>query len=817
MGHVRRRPRDIRRRKERRGGPPAEPGRPSPPASSSRSSPGDVRPLLPPDFTRGSARPDDFAHTPLSENATMVPGGFSRTREDKTMAPRAARRGVRVVVVLVLGVVVFVTLLVVAGVPLPQIRAGLCGTLGTVVPLDQVLPSCGGPAEAGGALPAGRGAAARAAVREALGHCRGPTAAAPDLVRAHVARGDVAEMLGEYDEALAAFQRAAAIEPSEDTSLRIGAAADRLGRVDLAVQTLEGAYGPWRRHAGAGARAAATNFATCAPVSWANPARLWHMCVNGSRDAYDFSFETSRETVPRWVFRILLGEGRRDRALAFARDRGWLREDVEYCGRHALPIDHETSALLAMLTQPDRADCALATAVGVADDGGARLGRMMLLDRIARSPQAETRERAQYYLRYRLPDHDVPRLAEALHATGLRLQHVHDAPDEALVVFQKAIEADPRFSWPHYNIGRIYMAKAHYEQARVWLERALAVNPDHWRALYNYGVTTANLKRWPEALSAYRKALAISPTDARLHANVGWTLIELGQQGEADRELQIAVRLDPSLQAERSYLNSRYGRDARSGPTPSSARSGGARAGAGPGPERQRHPLPRRIVRHAHRRLRSCAARAGRHPRHAAEGGPVLLPLGAAVRPEAAAQAQSGPRAVRRSSDRHPDGEGRPRRGPPARPPSRHRRLRPRLLRGREPEEDRQGPLRRGLQGVPPRRARPAERRRLHLVVRPVAGRRGLHAPGSAHGGRGYAPDELARQQGLGQPIRADPPRRRAAGRQARGVGLPHRQAALSARRRRRRRGATLRREPAPVADVRASLLVQGAPGPGRR
>src|SRR5439155_890898 len=229
------------------------------------------------------------------------------------------------------------------------------------------------------------------------------------------------------------------------------------GRVDLAVQTLEGAYGPWRRHAGAGARAAATNFATCAPVSWANPARLWHMCVNGSRDAYDFSFETSRETVPRWVFRILLGEGRRDRALAFARDRGWLREDVEYCGRHALPIDHETSALLAMLTQPDRADCALPTAVGVADDGGARLGRM-------------------------------------------------------------------------------------------WLERALAVNPDHWRALYNYGVTTANLKRWPEALSAYRKALAISPTDARLHANVGWTLIELGRQGEADRELQIAVRLDPSLQ-----------------------------------------------------------------------------------------------------------------------------------------------------------------------------------------------------------------------------------------------------------------------------
>ncbi|HZF05506.1 MAG TPA: tetratricopeptide repeat protein [Patescibacteria group bacterium] len=488
------------------------------------------------------------------------------------MAPRAARRSARVVVVLLLGSVVFVALLVLAGVPVSQLRAGACGALGAVVALDRILPSCGGPAQASVALSAGRAAADRRALREALGHYRTAAAAAPDLARAHVARGEVAEMLGEYDEALTAFQRAVAIVPSVDTSLRIGATADRLGRVDLAVQTLEGAYGPWRRHAGAGARAAAASFAVCAPVSWTNPVRLWHTCVNGSRDAYDFSFEASRETVPRWVFRILVEEGRRDRALAFARDRGWVREDVEYCGGHRLPIDHETSALLAMLTQPERADCAVTAAVEIADDGGARLARMMLLDRIDRSPQPETRQRAQYFLRYRLPDHNVPRMAEALNATGWRLQHVHDAPDEAVAVFQKAIEADPRFSWPHHNIGRVYMAKADYEQARLWLERALAVNPDHWRALYNYGVTSANLKRWPDALSAYRKALAISPNDARLHANVGWTLIELGQQVEADRELQIALRLDPSLQAERSYLNSRYGRDARSGPTPFTTR-----------------------------------------------------------------------------------------------------------------------------------------------------------------------------------------------------------------------------------------------------
>ncbi len=487
------------------------------------------------------------------------------------MAPRAAARSASVGLAVTLTALVCLTLVVVVGPLVPFLRSPVCGAL-AVLALDRAAPNCASVAAARAALAAGRAAAERKALRDALGHYRAAVAAAPDAAAAHAARGETAEMLGEYEEALAAFERAAALAPSIEASLHVGATADRLGRADLAVRTLEGAYGPWRRHAAKGARTAAAAFLGCAPVYWTSPGQLWTACVAGSRLAYTRTFEASREVVPRWVFRILVEEGQRERALAFARERGWLRDDVDYCGRHWLPIDDETAALLAMLTQPDRADCLLRIAVRVADDGAARLARLMLLDRVAHSPRPETRESAQYYLRYRLPDHEVPRRAEALNATGWRLQHVHGSADEALTVFQKAIEADPRFSWPHHNIGRIYMARHDYEQARVWLERALEVNPDHWRALYNYGVTNANLKRWPEALAAYRRALAISPNDAKLRANVGWTLIKLGQEAEAERELSIAVRLDPGLRAERNYLDARYGRDARSGPTPFSTR-----------------------------------------------------------------------------------------------------------------------------------------------------------------------------------------------------------------------------------------------------
>src|SRR5690348_17771852 len=60
-----------------------------------------------------------------------------------------------------------------------------------------------------------------------------------------------------------------------------------------------------------------------------------------------------------------------------------------------------------------------------------------------------------------------------------------------------------------------FNAAATTEIYTLSLHDALPIfNPDHWRALYSYGVANANLKRWRDALLAYRQALAISPNDA---------------------------------------------------------------------------------------------------------------------------------------------------------------------------------------------------------------------------------------------------------------------------------------------------------------
>jgi tetratricopeptide (TPR) repeat protein len=454
---------------------------------------------------------------------------------------------------------------------LASLRQPVCGVLAFVT-LDGLSPGCATIREVRGAIARGQHDMQRRALREALGHFRMAAATSPEHVPAQLARAQAAQVLGEYAEALTAYH--AAVAAGAPRQVRVWAAdmADRIGDTDAALRWLEGAGGTPREHAWAGVRSAALGAMACASAASFSPRLLWSRCVPLTRRAYHYYMEASREEVPQLVFQLLVDSGRREMALALARERGWMRENTDYCGAHDRILHDETMGLIAMLARPDEADCLLELGVRVTDSGAARLGRVMLADRVARSRSAEVRERAATFLRYRLPQHEVSKVAEALNATGWRLQNVHDHPDEALAVFQKAIAADPRFSWPYHNIGRVHLARGENEQALAWLRKALEVNPNHWRAQFNYGVAAARLRRYPEALAAYQRALQMNPGDAHAYANIGWTLLSLGRDEEGARFMQTAVRMDASLGRERDYLNARFGRDARGGPTAASTR-----------------------------------------------------------------------------------------------------------------------------------------------------------------------------------------------------------------------------------------------------
>src|SRR4030095_2840260 len=113
-------------------------------------------------------------------------------------------------------------------------RARSVGALGLV---DR-LPGCGMAGQARAAIEAGRQNSNQGAYREALANFRDATRLSPDSMEAQLALGETAEILGEFDQALSAYQAAARRSPSPKAWARVGRMADRMGNVNLAIQAL---------------------------------------------------------------------------------------------------------------------------------------------------------------------------------------------------------------------------------------------------------------------------------------------------------------------------------------------------------------------------------------------------------------------------------------------------------------------------------------------------------------------------------------------------------------------------------------------------
>src|SRR5262245_34596083 len=270
-----------------------------------------------------------------------------------------------------------------------------------------------------GTVQSGDSAARQRALREALHYYRAAAAAEPASLDAQTRRGGMAEVLGEFDEALDAYARAARLEPSARAYQRAGTLAERMGNTAVAIEYLNASLN-------------------------AQPTRSERMARSGLRwvEGIDRSLNASRlaRMLPDWVFRLLnvgrvvlagagvdhdvtarvlfmtlLESGDSTRALDVARSRGWVREGVDHCTGASGPREAETRALVGMLVAPERTDCLLRVGRSLTDNGMVRLARIVLLDRSRNSTDARVRGEALAFMARRPPAHAVPKLAASPH------------------------------------------------------------------------------------------------------------------------------------------------------------------------------------------------------------------------------------------------------------------------------------------------------------------------------------------------------------------------------------------------------------------
>jgi tetratricopeptide (TPR) repeat protein len=369
--------------------------------------------------------------------------------------------------------------------------------------------------------------------RDALWHFRAAVAGKPASATAYTLLGTTAELLGEFDEALEAYKNSVMTGQSSEGYFRLGMLAEQMGEPSLAIEWLKKS-----------------------------------IAIGEGGDS----------RVREYLFRTLIENGDQAGALKLARDSAWVGKKItDYCAHQpGLKVSKETQALLAMLIRPDRADCLLDVGIALTDDGLVRLARVTLMDRMKNSSDKQVREKAAWFLSHRLPDHDIHKRAEALNIVGYNLQNAIEKGDLAIEVYKKAIAADPTFSWPYHNIGRVYFNRLEMGPAKEWYSKAVAVNPNHWKAQFNLGWLCLNLKQYDQALAAFRHAVKLNRFDAPGHANLGRTLFELGEDQEALQELEVAIQLDPKIREYPGFPNDKLA--GRNGVSGARGRNGGKNA-----------------------------------------------------------------------------------------------------------------------------------------------------------------------------------------------------------------------------------------------
>ena len=125
--------------------------------------------------------------------------------------------------------------------------------------------------------------------------------------------------------------------------------------------------------------------------------------------------------------------------------------------------------------------------------------------------------------------------------------------DEAIELFQHALQIDPKHSIALQNLGSAYRQKKNWPEAQEALERALQLNPDDPEANYSMGMVFAQQNDTDRGYEYLQKAIALRPAYPEALNNLGILLLRTRHPAEAIQSFQQCIRVAPNY--DQAYLN----------------------------------------------------------------------------------------------------------------------------------------------------------------------------------------------------------------------------------------------------------------------
>jgi tetratricopeptide (TPR) repeat protein len=118
---------------------------------------------------------------------------------------------------------------------------------------------------------------------------------------------------------------------------------------------------------------------------------------------------------------------------------------------------------------------------------------------------------------------------------------------EAIASFQRALALDPGHWDSAYKAGVLLQQQGRSEAALTCLDICVKLQPDHAAALHIRAMALHAVKRFAEALDDNRRADALDPQNPYIQNNLGRDLLELGQPEQALNWIDSALKLRPDF------------------------------------------------------------------------------------------------------------------------------------------------------------------------------------------------------------------------------------------------------------------------------
>jgi tetratricopeptide (TPR) repeat protein len=131
-----------------------------------------------------------------------------------------------------------------------------------------------------------------------------------------------------------------------------------------------------------------------------------------------------------------------------------------------------------------------------------------------------------------------------LFSRGVALEEDPRNQTQAIAVYERVIELDPKHAAAHINLGTLYYNRQDYKAAEEHYRQAIAIDSRYALAHFDLGNVLDETGRVADAIQTYLTALQLAPTYADAHYNLALAYEKTKEPRKALKHWQAYVKLD---------------------------------------------------------------------------------------------------------------------------------------------------------------------------------------------------------------------------------------------------------------------------------